>query len=175
MSETELEVSVAGQVLQRTRETGELPDIEAGEFDRCRVRFDGDGRPFISLHLSSVYEGEAEPVEFRGHYELQLVEGTQADYEGGKPVRLTYSDEGLKRLKADWEKQLTDQFTVFFQNWLGNAPAVLASGRIAKVTFALQEFPNSRIIATHAACVIEDRQPTVSKISITFPVKPAAQ
>ena len=175
MTEMELEVSMAGQVLQRTRETGVLPDTEAGEFDRCRVRFGGDGRPFISFHLSSVYEGETEPVEFRGHYELQLVEGTQADYEGGKPVRLVYSDEGLKRLKADWEKQLTDELTRTYQSGLGNAPAVLASGRIPKVTFAIQEFPNSRIVATHSACVIEDRQPMVAKATIAFTVKPSAQ
>jgi len=170
-SESETTAAVGNVVLESYRKKDKLPDRAKGEHARCRVRFGSDGRPFMSMDSRYATDSGNCPIDFQGNYELELLDGTEGDFQNGKPIRLRFSPEGLRRFENDCKQKLEAALAAMLRaNW---DPEDIDQdlARRARATLTYQRFPNSVIMATPSHVIMEDVGPSSATLRLTFPPK----
>lgn len=164
----ELAIGIGDVLLERHKSDTSLPNRTQGEYDRCRVHFGSDGRPFLSMSARSV-DKNGVVTDSQYSYELRLLDGTEADFRNGEPVRLCFSDEGLEQNKQDCievaERTLGAYLRMLWEGPEGRGDLVPR----AKLTMTFDNFPNSAIIATPSRVLVEEQGPSAGTLRVTFP------
>lgn len=161
-------MSLGPYELNRATERTPLPDRKIGEYERCRVWFGADGRAFLSVSLRRPAEDGGKLVEFRGQYELEVLRGTEADFQAGKPVLFKYSAKGLDRSKQDCVQIAEDGYQALLEKQFAEDPLTNAITDRLRVTMAYERFSNALILASPSSVVTEEEEPSVGVLRATF-------
>lgn len=165
-------ISSGREVLSKTQDPDSMPDEEAGEWDRVRIRFGQDGRQFLTTSQRYDFEGRGDPYEHTVHCELSLIDGTQEDYEAGLPIKLAFSPDGLEHYRKDEEKETTLILRQFFRDALAteSSLALLNFYEEPEITVRTQ-VQGILVTATKSSCTIIRSGPESMTADISFGLK----
>lgn len=144
----------------RSRADNQLPNPDAGECDRCRLVFDDQGRVFLNGHERAAVGGE-DILDITTSYELAIVEGSRADYEAGREIRLAYTPESLDRRREALQKSLAVQWRPILQREVPDDSTMTFDMKCV-----VEPIPQSSMIATPSSLVIQDEGPVKAVIKV---------
>ena len=166
VEDSEITLSANGRQVSTQRGIStRLPEKDLGEFERCQVRFSDDNRVFLWCFYRSVRE-LAEPIEHKALYELEFIQGSRADFERGKPVRLQLSREGLRRQKEDYQRISEECLRQIIAEQESHMPPAARLAGQRRVKCSCDSFPQAVIVASPTELVTQDVGITVTRISV---------
>jgi hypothetical protein len=160
-ADIESTVTIGGQTkTMRSRSDNQAPNQDAGEVDRCRLVFDDNGRVFLNTHERAALGG-AEILDVTASYELEIVEGSRADFEAGREIRLAYTAKALEERREALRNSLAVQWRPILQR---QVPTDSTTNFDMKCV--VEPLPQSSIVATPSSLFIEDGGPVRATITV---------
>ncbi len=97
-----------GDTFTESETDNSLPDASAGEYDRLRLRKQGD-RYFVLMEHNYLSE-EGTPFEVKQRMELELVSGTWADFAAGRDITARFTDQSHGELESMLENRILAEY-----------------------------------------------------------------
>ena len=155
-------VTIGGKSKTATsKSANRKPNQDVGEADRCRLVFDDDGRVFLNTH-QKITVGGPDVLTVTASYELEIVEGSRADYEAGRLIRLIYKQEALEKRRDDLKKSLALQWMPILRREVPGDSTMNFNMKCV-----VEPLPQSSMRATPSSLFIEDGGPVKATITVT--------